>query len=171
MAPSDQDLLDLTINTNCFKNLDLAERNKVKKAIAGQPASTPRSNIAKVAFYLARRLHPVAPSDPGPTPPPPAQPWDSGYAPQSYNRGSSGQDARFNIRINCEQLANGDYRDKRGVVYTDGGLDRGGRTGSYVAGLKPADEMDGREPWEAYENFGTIVGPNKENYPPASYSQ
>ena len=67
MAPSDQDLLNLTMATECYLDLDDQEHNKVNKALKGEKASTPRSNIAKVAFYLARRLHPV-----GSTPPPPA---------------------------------------------------------------------------------------------------
>ena len=59
MPPSDQDLLNLTLDTDCYRELDSTEKGKVDKAVAGKPAATPRSNIGKVAFYLARRLHPV----------------------------------------------------------------------------------------------------------------
>ncbi len=61
MAPTDQDLLYLTMDTDCYMDLDATEHKKVDNAIKGLPASTPRSNIGKVAFYLARRLHPVVP--------------------------------------------------------------------------------------------------------------
>lgn len=99
------------------------------------------------------------------------KPWDSGYAPQAYNKGSRGQDARYNIRINCTKRADGRYVDRKGMVYGDDGLCLGGRSGNAVAGLKPADEMDGREPTEAYEYKGKKIGPDKENYPAESYAK
>lgn len=101
-----------------------------------------------------------------PTPPPSSNPWDSGYAPQVYNKGSRGQDARYNIRINC--VAN---VDQRGIHYDDAGLCLGGRTGNDVPGLKPVDMSDGLEPWQPYEWMGRTIGPNKEDYPAESYDQ
>lgn len=109
---------------------------------------------------------------PPPPPPPTTNPWDSGYAPQAYNRGSGGQNARFNIRINCTQRSDGKYVDKKGVVYSDSGLQESGQRSEFtVSGLKPSDMMDGLDPWEQYEWMGNLIGPNKENYPAASYNQ
>lgn len=111
------------------------------------------------------------PDPPPPPPPPPLQPWDSGFAPQSYNQGGSGQDARYNIRINCTQRSDGKYVDGQGVVYDDGGRPLGGRTQTAIPELKPADQMDGREPWDIYIYNDVQIGPNKENYPAASYNR
>ena len=121
---------------------------------------------------IAGGLPPVPDIPPGPTPPPVSQPWDSGFAPQSYNKGSRGQNAKFNIRINCTQRPDGKYGDRHNIVYSDSGLcDSGGRTENDVDGLKPSDMTDGREPWEAYEWMGKTIGPNKENYPAQSYER
>lgn len=173
MAPSDRDLYNLTVNTDCYKDLDDQEHNKVNKAIAGLPASTPRSNIAKVAFYLARRMVPVhTDPPPPPPPPPPSNPWDSGYAPRAYNMGSAGQNCKFNVKINCTLRPDGNYEDKNGIVYQDNGLCKGGRSETPpINGLKPSDMSDGLEPWEAYEWMGNTIGPNKENYPAQSYER
>jgi len=171
MAPSDQDLLDLTVKTDCYKQLDDTEHRKVDLAMQGKPASTPRSNIAKVAFYLARRLHPVQTEPPPPPPPPPQeQPWDSGYPPRAYNMGSRGQNCIFNVHINCTQRSDGKYVDQHGLVYSDSGLCDGGRSETPdIPGLKASDMKDQKEPWESYEWMGNVIGPNKENYPPESY--
>lgn len=167
MAPSDQDLLNLTIETDCYKELDDMEHHKVDLAMQGKPASTPRSNIARVAFYLARRLHPVQTT---PDPPPPSDPWDSGYPPMAYNASAKGN-AKYNVRINCSRVGDNDWRDAHGLSYDDSGLCRGGRTEQHVDGLKSSDETDGREPWDAYAYGNTIVGPNRENYPAESYER
>jgi hypothetical protein len=164
MAPSDQNLLDLVLDTDCYRKLDSVEKAKVAKALKGEVASTPRSNIGKVAFYLARRLHPV-----GSTPPPP-DPAASGYAPQAYNKGSSGQDARYNVLINCTRHNDGSYEDKKGVLYDDGGRVKAGgqdRSGQHIDGLKPADQMDNKEPWEPYVHNNIAYPP----YPAKSYER
>lgn len=119
------------------------------------------------------------PSDPPPpnggngggNEPPPNRPWESGFAPQAYNQGGSGQDARYNIRINCTQRSDGKYVDGQGIVYDDGGRPLGGRTQTAIPELKPADQMDGREPWDIYVYNDVQIGPNKENYPVASYNR
>lgn len=104
--------------------------------------------------------------------PPPSNPWDSGYAPRAYNMGSRGQNCKFNVKINCVLLSNGDYQDKNGIVYEDNGLCRGGRSETpAIPELKPSDMSDGLEPWESYEWMGNTIGPNKENYPAASYEK
>jgi hypothetical protein len=109
----------------------------------------------------------VTPSpQPPPTPEPPPRPTPvPKLAPQAYNRGSRGQNARFNIRENCVQVGN-EYADGGGFRYDDSGLCKGGRTEPFIAGLKPSDEMDGREPWDVY------IGPDGQPhppYPPESY--
>lgn len=114
-------------------------------------------------------INPVPPpTDPTDPPPPNTDPSLSGYAPQSYNRGSRGQDARYNIRINCQQRSDGKYVDRQGVLYSDGGLcEDGRRSGQYVEGLKPSDMMDGKEPWEPYEWQGRTIPP----YPAKSWER
>jgi len=98
-------------------------------------------------------------------------PWDSGYAPQAYNQGSRGQNAIFNVRINCTFRQDGKYVDKNGIVYSDSGLCDGGRTEADVPGLKDADMKDQKEPWDSYEWFGKTIGPDKEDYPAESYNK
>lgn len=101
-----------------------------------------------------------------PPPPPPPPPVGQKLAPQSYNKGSSGQNARFNIRINCTQLPDGRFRDSN-FIYDDSGLCEGGRSEQFIEALKPADEMDGREPWDPYVGPLGPVPP----YPAASYDR
>lgn len=73
---------------------------------------------------------------PTPTPPKPA------LNPQTYNKGSNGQDARY-----CVTHDDG-YR------YDSGGREIDGRrSGKFVPGLRPADEMNGLEPCDPYLNF------------------
>jgi len=165
MAPSDQDLLNLTVNTDCYKELDDAEHNKVNKAIAGLPASTPRSNIAKVAFYLARRIHPVQTNPPPPPPPPPPT---KRYAPRTHNLGGRDQDPRFCMKpeygvTRINHPIHGDcYQDEMGCIYDiDHGLNVDGtRDRTYIVpGLKGADSMDGMEPCDPYSANGISVPP------------
>lgn len=87
---------------------------------------------------------PVTTTAPPPTtttvPPPPR------LAPQTYNRGSSGQDARYCVLWpGVSKVGPNRWRDEGGFEYDDGGLSLGGRSGNAVAGLLPADSMDGRE--------------------------
>jgi len=102
---------------------------------------------------------PVTPPTPTPTPEPPPKPVPLGLAPQAYNQGSRGQNARFNVRINCTKVGER-WVDGGGFRYDDGGLCDGGRSENPVPGLKPADEMDSREPWDPY------VGPDGNIHPP-----
>jgi len=84
-----------------------------------------------------------------PTPPPPPPPQ---VAPRTYNKVPSA-DARFCIT--------GLPKNTRGLwfdafsAYDENGLDvDGGRTADkQVAGLKPANEMDGRGPCDPYGEF------------------
>ena len=109
---------------------------------------------------------------PSPLPPvdPPVDPHPqpSGFAPQSYNKGSRGQNAKFNVRINCTyDSRTGEYVDGQGVRYDDAGLCKGGRTEPNIPGLKPSDMSDGKEPWESYEWMGQTFPP----YPAQSYEK
>lgn len=71
-----------------------------------------------------------------PEPPPPQ------FNPQTYNKGSSGQDARYCVTFDD------------GCRYDSGGREIDGRrSGQFVPGLKPADEMDGREPCDPYDGM------------------
>ena len=168
---TDKQCFDKLTKAKCYVDtVNDADKKKVAKARAGTNPTTPSSLIAQVAAELGLRAHAQeAPAPPPPPPPPPPAPWDSGYAPQAYNQGSRGQNAIFNVRINCTLRADGRYVDKNGIVYSDSGLCEGGRSEQNIPTLKPADMKDQHEPWDAYEWMGNIIGPNKENYPEASY--
>jgi hypothetical protein len=161
MAPSDQDLLDLTVKTDCYKELDDTEHHKVDLAMQGKPASTPRSNIARVAFYLARRLHPVQTEPPPPPPPPPPPGVDKTlHAPLAYNQAPGGEpSARYNVHINCRSDGGSGFFDNGGVHYDEGGRCLGERDTVHVEGLKDANMMDGKESWDSYEWMGRTFPP------------
>lgn len=152
MPPSDQNLLDLTLQTDCYEELDDTEKGKVNKALAGKPASTPRSNIGKVAFYLARRLHPL---------PPPDQPDPAvkKVAPRvAYKDG--GSDARFCTdglpRMNQPGHAwDGRLYDDV-ASYDDNGLCWGGRSDGPA--VTSAREINGRP----YCSLPTMGDPTKQ---------
>ncbi len=91
---------------------------------------------------------------PGPAPPPP--PPTARLAPQSYNKGSRGQDARYCLKDFPGLIDGG------GFAYDADGRSLGGRSGKWVPGLKPSDEMDGRGPCEP-------DGAGHPPYPPESY--
>ena len=92
---------------------------------------------------------PVTTTAPPPTTTAPVQRFN----PQAYNRGSSGQDARYCVQFND------------GLRYDSGGREIDGlRTGKFVSGLKPSDEMDGREPCDP-------DGAGHPPYPAASYER
>jgi hypothetical protein len=79
-------------------------------------------------------------------------------APQTYNRGTRGQDARY-----C--LPDGVTVDAAGYRYDEDGRSLGGRTGNDVPGLKPSDAMDGASPCAGY-SWGNQTFPP---WPDASY--
>jgi len=108
------------------------DKSKVARRRAGERTELPSARLARAAWRVAALLSPLVP----PPPPPPT------LNPQTYNKGSSGQDARY-----CVTKDDG-YR------YDSGGREIDGRrSGKFVAGLKPADEMDGREPCDPYNGF------------------
>jgi hypothetical protein len=108
------------------------DKTKVARRRAGERTELPSARLARAAWRVAALLSPLAP----PPPPPPK------LNPQTYNKGSSGQDARY-----CVTHDDG-YR------YDSGGREIDGRrSGKFVEGLKPSDEMDGREPCDPYNGF------------------
>lgn len=145
MAATDRQILDLIRSSLGYKTtVGPTDKQKVEKALAGQVSVKPSSALGQAAWHLARRLAP-APVPP-PPPPPPRR-----VAPQTYNRGSAGQDARyctFGLPTDSQGRPVDDYS-----TYDENGLSLGGRTGNPVPGLKPADEMDGRGPCEPYGPF------------------
>ena len=143
---SDKYILDLIRKSVGYKTtVGPIDKAKVDKTLAGFTTAKPSSYLGQAAWELAKR---VAATTPPPPPPPPLP----RYAPQTYNRGSSGQDARY-CTAGLPQVG-GYYVDAKGVRYDAGGREvDGARSGSPVQGLKPADEMDGREPCDPYNGF------------------
>lgn len=147
---------------------NVSEATKVKKAIAGDRHTRPASLYAQGLVEIADRAHAKPPTPPAPKPPDPPNPADTGYAPQAYNKGSRGQNAKFNVHVNTTLRADGRYEDRNGIVYDDSGLcASGGRTEPDIPGLKPSDMSDGKEPWESYEWLGNTFPP----YPAQSYQK
>jgi len=147
-AGSDQNLYDLLTTSKCYVDtVDQTDKNKVVKARAGQPSNKPASKIGQVAWYLAKRLATSSPPPPPPPPPPPKT-----VAPRTYNTAPGGEpSARFcvtGLPRNSDGLLFDDYS-----TYDDDGHDLGGRTTLQVAGLKAANEMDGRGPCDPYNSF------------------
>jgi len=174
---SDAECFNKLTSSECYKNtVNQADKNKVTKARSGVNPTTPSSLIGQVAAELGLRAyaaedHSTTPPPP-PPPPPTTNPWDSGYPPRAYNQGSRGQNCIFNVHINCTLRSDGKYVDQHGITYSDSGLCDGGRTETPdIPELKAADMKDQAEPWDAYEWFGNVIGPNKENYPAASYNK
>jgi hypothetical protein len=111
------------------------DKLKVSRRRAGERTELPSARLARAAWRVAALLSPLVP-------PPPPPPPTTKLNPQTYNKGSSGQDARY-----CVTHDDG-YR------YDSGGREIDGRrSGKFVPGLKPADEMDGREPCDPYNGF------------------
>lgn len=104
---------------------------------------------------------------PAPKPPdPPPTPTRKFLAPQTYNKGSRGQDAQY-CTTGLPRDPNGiPYEPSApGITYNDG-LCNGGRTGDPVPGLKPADEMDSRGPCDPYTHNDVSFPP----WPEQSYA-
>lgn len=93
-------------------------------------------------------------SYPQATPPPPPPPPAKRLAPQTYNKGGAGQDARYCVQSpGVVKAGPNDWVDEGGFRYDDNGLCKGGRSGNPVAGLKPADQMDGRGSCDPYNGM------------------
>jgi len=105
--------------------------------------------------------------EPPPPPPPPPPPTAKRLAPQTYNKGSRGQDARYCINApGVTRVGSTDrWIDEGRYTYNIDGLCDGGRSGAPVAGLKPSDMMDGKGPCDPY-TWGEQSFPP---WPPGSY--
>lgn len=122
------------------------DKRKVEGRLAGERTKLPSARLARAAWRVAAVLTPLVPTPP---PPPPLR-----LAPQTYNKGSSGQDARYCTSApGVTQTAPNRWRDEGGFQYDEKGLSLGGRSGQLIPELKPADEMDGREPCDPYNGF------------------
>jgi hypothetical protein len=139
---------DIVLSLGYKTTVGPADKSKVERRHAGEKTELPSARLAKAAWRVAAILKPLPP-------PPPPTPK---LAPQTYNKGSSGQDARY-----CTQHSGNP--DGGGFRYDNDGRSLGGRSGNPVAGLKPADEMDGRGPCDPYTNNGQSFPP----WPPGSY--
>jgi len=104
-----------------------------------------------------------------PTPPPPPPPSPPPTAPRlapMTHYTVPRADARYCVRSPGVTLrADGKYVDEGGYTYSENGLCDGGRSGKFVAELKPADSMDGLEPCDGYTKDGRTFPP----WPAASY--
>jgi hypothetical protein len=105
----------------------------------------------------------VVPEPPPPPPPPP--PAAPRLAPMTHYAVPRA-DARYCVRApGVTQIGPDTFRDEGGFTYTENGLCGGGRSGKFVAVLKPADSMDGLEPCDGYTKDGRTFPP----WPPESY--
>ena len=111
------------------------DKRKVEQRLAGTPTKLPAARLARAAWRVAALLTPLVP--PPPPPPPPVK-----LNPQTYNKGSRGQDARYCVTIDDGYRYDADGREIDGL-----------RTGQFIEGLKPASEMDGRGPCDPYNGF------------------
>lgn len=91
----------------------------------------------------------AAGSDPPPPPPPPPP---AKVAPRTYNTAPGGEPSARFCTTGLPRNTNGRLHDDFSE-YDDDGHDLGGRTTKIVAGLKYANEMDGRGPCDPYGSF------------------
>ena len=166
MARTNAELYNLQTKALCYiTTVHPFDKRKVEKARRGEASPQPSSNIAKVAWELGWKAYRDEQANQPPPPPPPPVIRKDIHPPLSYSEGITGEpSARYNVRINCIPTAGG-YVDRAGLTYDEGGRSRGGRATVYVAGLKRADMMDQKEPWEAYEWMGNTYGPGVDDYP------
>ena len=120
------------------------DKLKVSRRYAGEPSKLPSARLARAAWRVAGLLTPLDPPPPPPPPPPPR------LAPQTYNRGSSNQDARYCTRDSGNPDGGGYHYDDAGRPLA-GTAD--GRSQKDVPGLRPSDEMNGLGPCDPYLSF------------------
>jgi len=157
---TDRQIFDLIVSSLGYKTtVGPIDKSKVTKAINGQPSARPSARLAQAAWELARRISPLPP--PPPPPPPPVR-----LAPMTHYA-AAGADARYCVHSpGVTKIGPDDYRDEGGFVYSENGLCKsGGRSGKFVAVLKPANSMDGKEPCDGYIKDGRMFPP----WPPESY--
>lgn len=147
---SDQEIFDLIRKSSGYtdpnpKGINQQDRNKVDKALRGEPSNKPSSYIAQAAWYLAKRIAP---------PPPPTAKL---VAPITV-REEGGSDQRvclFNtdgtLRPGVTRLPSGEYTDESGAKYNsngDGLENSSVRTKVHDPALVGAKQMDGRSACE-----------------------
>ena len=111
---------DIILSVGYRTTVGPTDKSKVARRRAGERTQLPSARLARAAWRVAALLSPLAP----PPPPPPPQ----RLAPQTYNRGSSGQDARY-----C--IPPGGATD--GCRYDSGGREIDGlRSGKFVPGFQ-----------------------------------
>jgi hypothetical protein len=123
------------------------DKSKVARRYAGEATKLPSARLAKAAWRVAAALHPLS------APPPPPPPPPTNVAPRTYNGMPDGTEP--NARFCVTGLpTEGAYRRDAFTRYDEEGRDvDGGRSNKQVAGLKPANQMDGRGPCDAYGPF------------------
>lgn len=136
----------------------MTDRERAQEAIRVLKGTTfgykirPHSPRWNQAMLLLESIGLVVPPPPPPPPPPAAR-----LAPRTYNLGGGNQDPRFCVNSpGVTVVASNLYRDEGGYEYNADGLNSGGRwrdRNRIVAGLKPADQMDGRSPCELYNGM------------------
>ena len=124
------------------------DKNKVDKALAGQPSVAPKSRLGRAAWELALRI-----GGP-PHPPPPPPPLFKKVAPRAAHK-QDFSDALFSLTVDGVTLRpgvfrrpDGKYSDESGAVYTDlDGRDESGirSDGPAATGAK---EINGRNLWD-----------------------
>ena len=140
-----------------FAEASPVDARKVALELAGTRRPTAGSQFARGLIEAARVAY--LPPAPPPTtttqpPPPPPPPPPARLAPQTYNPGSSGQDSRYCVRWpGVTNIGPNRWRDEGGFTYDDNGLGLGGRSRRFVSGLKPADQMDGRDACDPYDGL------------------
>ncbi len=133
--------------------LALRKTTKGLKGALGSPG--PNWSAALSARTRAlEHLAEIGAAAPGPPPPP----QTGALAPQTYNKGSGGQDARYCV-AGLTKDSSGRYVDGSGFHYDDNGLSLGGRSGNDVPGLKPSDMMDDKGACDSYEWMGRVFPP------------
>ena len=150
----EQVYMEITTSAPYVATVLPVDKRKVTGRLAGQPTKLPGPKIARAAWRVAGLLTPLAPPPPPPPPPPPR------LAPQTYNRGSSNQDARYCTKDSGNPDGGGYHYDDAGRPLA-GTAD--GRSQKDVPGLRPSDEMNGLGPCDPYLNFPP--------WPPESYER
>ena len=134
------------------------DKSKVARRRAGIVTPLPASRLGRAAWRVAALLAPVTQPPPPPPPPPPPKK----VAPRTYNTAPGGEPSARFCTTGLSRNTNGRLHDDYSE-YDDDGHDLGGRTTNQVAGLKPANEMDGRGPCDPYGTFPP--------WPPGSYER
>jgi hypothetical protein len=140
-------------------------RARLAEAIPKRPDGTPIkawNEFAVFAQELHERVAWLEANGPGPEPEPEPEPEPQPtpkprLAPRTYNLASNNADPRFCVQSpGVTRRSDGVYVDEGGYEYNGDGMNTGGKWRDrthIVAGLKPANEMDGRSACDPYGSF------------------